>query len=244
MKNLTNNFCNSYQPVKALLICQKQTTVEDGGGESNIYVESYDIGKFGKPINAHPLTFKETLQLSGLFQAAEEMKTGFLRSRGIIPNQVLYVNPQNGGYAVWFTPPQEVPLYFASALGIKSGRGKVPAMVWKAGREELAVFALKGGKKPTGNTKLFHAPFFNIYRTGRVCMGTVRINISESARLEDFMAQWENYYWNSYFSHLMDDFNPVTENIVQLWQTQVKTENAFPTHLLKSTNDTLQSLIT
>lgn len=243
MKNLTNNFCNPYFPIKALLICQKQNGDEDNE-EHSIYVESYDIGKFGKPINAHPLTYKETLQLSSLFQAADELKTGYLRSRGILPNKVLYVNPQQGGYAVWYTPPQEVPLFFASALGITSGSGKVPAMVWRAGSEELAVYALQGNKKPDSKTKLFHAPFFNIYREGRVCMGTVRINISESARLEDFMAEWESYFWNSYFSHLMSDFNPVTENIVQLWQAQVAMDRPFPTHILKPTSFTLQNLLT
>jgi PRTRC genetic system protein B len=135
-------------------------------------------------------------------------------------------------------------LFFASALGIPSGRGKVPGMIWKAGREELAVYAVKGNKKPCSKTKLFHAPYFNIYKEGRVCMGTVRVNITESARLEDFMAQWENYFWNSYFSHLMGEFNPVTENIVQLWQAQVATDSSFPVQILKPTNFTLQNLLT
>ncbi|HVW95986.1 MAG TPA: hypothetical protein VHA56_08460 [Mucilaginibacter sp.] len=243
MNNLTNNFCNTYQPIKALLICQKQGG-DEGNEEHSIYVESYDIGKFGKPINAHPLTFKETLQLSSLFQASEELKTGYLRSRGILPNKVLYVNPQQSGYAVWYTPPQEVPLFFASALGIPSGKGKVPGMIWKAGREELAVYAVKGNKKPCSKTKLFHAPYFNIYKEGRVCMGTVRVNITEAARLEDFMTQWESYFWNSYFSHLMSEFNPVTENIVQLWQEQVATDSPFPVQLLKPTNFILKNLLT
>ena len=57
------------------------------------------------------------------------------------------------------------------------------------------------------------------------------------------MAQWEGYFWNSYFSHLMNDFNPVTENIVQLWQAQVKTDNPFPVHILKPNNQTLQNLL-
>ena len=71
MKNLTNNFCSSYQPVKALLIYNKQT----GEAENNsIYVESYDIGKFGNPINAHPLTMKETLALSGYFKRHRNSK--------------------------------------------------------------------------------------------------------------------------------------------------------------------------
>jgi PRTRC genetic system protein B len=243
MKNLTNNFCNDYKAIKALLICQKQSESEDSEQHS-IYVESYDIGKNGNPINAHPLTYRETLQLSSLFQAAEELKTGYLRSRGVMPSKVLYVNPQLSGYAVWYTPPQEVPLFFATALGITSGRGKVPAMIWKAGRGELVVYALKGNKKPDSRTKLYHAPFFNVYKDGRVCMGTVRINITETARLEDFMGLWESYFWNSYFSHLMSDFNPVAENIVQLWQKQVHTDNVFPANVLKPTSFTLQNLLT
>ncbi|WPU94695.1 PRTRC system protein B [Mucilaginibacter sabulilitoris] len=239
MKNLTNNFSSSYQPVKALLIYNKQT----GEAEHNtIYVESYDIGKFGNPINAHPLSLKETLALSGLFQTAQELKTGFLRCRGLMPNKVLYVNNEKGGYAVWYTPPQEVTLFFSDSLGIKSGNGKVPAMIWRAGRESLAVYALKGNRKPTEKTALYHAPFFNIYHDGKVCMGNVRIDIGQETRLEDFMQQWEKYYWNSYFSHLMNDHNPVTENIVQLWQTQINTERTFPCQVLKPTNYTLKNL--
>lgn len=239
MKNLTNNFSSSYQPVKALLIYHKQT--EDAENNS-IYVESYDIGKNGNPINAHPLTMKETLALSGIFQTAQELKTGFLRCRGLMPGKVLYVNPEKDGYAVWYTRPQEVPLYFSGSLGIASGRGKVPAMIWRAGRESLAVYAVKGNRKPTERTALCHAPFFNIYTDGKVCMGTVRIDIGQETRLEDFMLQWEQYFWNSYFSHLMNDHNPVTENIVQLWKTQVSTDRAFPCQVLKPTRYTLKNL--
>jgi PRTRC genetic system protein B len=242
MKNLTNNFSNLYQPFKSLLIYQKQTE-ENGEAQNSVYVESYDIGKFGNPINAHPLTVKEILQLATIFQSAQELKTGFLRSRGIMPGNVLFVDAERTGYAVWYTPQQEVPLFFSPSLGIGSGKGKVPAMIWKANRESVAVYAIKGNKKPTAKTKLHHAPFFNIYNDGRVCMGNVRINIREETRLEDFMAQWESYFWNSYFSHLMNDFNPVTENIVQLWQAQVTTDRPFPARLLKPNRYTVQTLL-
>lgn len=239
MRNLTNNFSNLYQPVKSLLIYAKQTEEDN----QSVYVESYDIGRLGNPINAHPLTVRETITLSGLFQAAQELKTGFLRCKGVMPNKVLHVNPDQGGCAVWYTPPQEVPLFFATALGITSGPGKVPGMIWRADRENLSVYALKGKCKPNANTALYHAPFFNIYTDGRVCMGNVRINIGQETRLEDFMEQWEKYFWNSYFSHLMMDFNPVTENIVQLWQAQVATDRVFPCHLLKPNRNTVKNLL-
>jgi len=239
MKNLTNNFSSNYQPVKALLIYNKQTEEAEN---NSVYVESYDIGKFGNPINAHPLTMKETLALSGIFQTAQELKTGFLRCKGLMPGKVLYVNPEKGGYAVWYTPPQEVPLFFSGSLGIKSGKGKVPAMIWRAGRESLSVYALKGNRKPSEKTTLYHAPFFNIYSDGKVCMGNVRVDIGQETRLEDFILQWEKYYWNSYFSHLMNDHNPVTENIVQLWKTQIGTDRIFPCQVLKPTRYTLKNL--
>lgn len=242
MRNITNELSDNYQPYKALLIYQKNAA-DANERESSIYVESYDIGKTGNPINAHPLTIRETLTLSSLFQSAADLKTGYLRTNGIIPDKVLYVNPETSGYAVWYTAPQEVPLFFAEALGITSGRGKVPAMVWKADRNGLSVFALKGGRKPNEKTALYHAPYFNIYQDGKVCMGTVRVNITPGLRLEEFMGLWENYFWNSYFSHLMFDFNPVTENIVQLWQKQVATDRPFPFSALKPQRQTLQSLL-
>jgi hypothetical protein len=102
MKNLTNNFSNLYQPFKSLLIYQKQTE-ENGEAQNSVYVESYDIGKFGNPINAHPLTVKEILQLATIFQSAQELKTGFLRSRGIMPGNVLFVDAERTGYAVWYS---------------------------------------------------------------------------------------------------------------------------------------------
>lgn len=43
--------------------------------------------------------------------------------------------------------------------------------------------------------------FFNIYEKGNVCMGTVSIDIKNSASVEEFIQAWEHYFFNSYFSH-------------------------------------------
>jgi len=107
-------------------------------------VESYDIGRNGKPINAHPLNEKEMSALSELLQTTQETKSGYLKSKGLLPANILYVNQQIGGYAVWHTPPQEVNLFFVDGLNIPSGKFHVPAMLWKANADHLAVYALKG----------------------------------------------------------------------------------------------------
>jgi PRTRC genetic system protein B len=238
MKNITNEFSAIYNPVKALLFYQCDT-----GKESNIYIESYDIGKSGRPVNAHPLSANELIDLSALMQSAQELKTDYLKSEGLMPLNVLHINPKETGEVIWYTLAQEVSIYFSKALDLPCGKAKVPPMVWKAGKESVSVFALDKNKRPKATTALYHAPYFNIYGNGNVCMGTVDVAISQDSCLETFMQQWQGYFWNSYFSHLMEDFNPVTVNIVQLWKSQVEDGGEFPLDILKKTNYTLKDIL-
>jgi PRTRC genetic system protein B len=238
MKNITSEFSNIYTPVKALLFYQC-----DKGKEDNVYIESYDIGKSGRPVNAHPLSAKEMIDLSTLMQSANELKTDYLNSEGLLPANVLHINAKGTGEVIWYTPAQTVNIYFAAALDIPCGKAKVPPMVWKAGKENLSVFALNKNKRPKAETALYYAPYFNIYRNGNVCMGTVDVEIAQDSCLEAFIQQWQDYFWNSYFSHLMEDFNPVSVNIVQLWKSQVEKGEEFPLDILKKTNYNLKDIL-
>src|SRR3546814_8026531 len=76
----------------------------------------------------------------------------------------------------------------------------VPAMLWKADRNRLSLFALNSKGKPKAETTLYRAPFFNVYEDGNVCMGTVETDFSEAENIEEFMQQWERAFWESYFS--------------------------------------------
>lgn len=247
--NITEQFNNQYVPIKALLIYHNQSITKNEYGydtskSDEVYVESYDIGKHGKPINAHPLSIAEMVSLSKLFQNTEELKSNYLRPKGILPNNVLYLDPQSDGYAVWYTPPQTADLFFVAELGIPTGKAQIPAMVWKASRNSLNVYALKGKVKPNGETTLYHAPYFNIYDSGNVCMGTVQIDIDRFTRLEDFMAKWEAYFFNSYFSHTIGNHEGAKMDLVSLWTEQVETGQPFPTVLLnKNGNLKLKNLI-
>lgn len=245
MKNVSQTFNEQYQPVKALLIYQsvEQESENYERQPTEIYVESYDIGKQGNPINAHPLSVKEMIALSELLQATQELKNNFLQCRGMLPSKLIYVNSQNNGYAVWHTPPQEVSLFFTDSLGIPSGKAKIPALLWKATKESVQVFAIKGKTKPTAKTPLCYAPFFNLSQDGRVCMGTVNINIDRQTCLEDFMAQWESYFFNSYFTHTLGNHRHCKGNLIQLWQEQAGTGRDFPQEELIKTGRTLKDLI-
>ncbi|UOE52548.1 prokaryotic E2 ligase family D protein [Mucilaginibacter sp. SMC90] len=249
MTNISENFNDQYAPVKAILIYQSQLNVKDEYGyeadrNAQVYVESYDISKQGKPINAHPLSLTEMVSLSKLFQSTEELKSLYLKPKSLLPANILYLDAQTEGYAVWYTPPMETELFFIQDLGIPSGKAHIPAMVWKASKNSLNIYALKGKGKPTANSSLYHAPFFNIYENGNVCMGTVNIAIDRYTRLEDFINLWQLYFFNSYFSHTIGSHQGAKSDLVLLWQQQVASGKTFPSDQLnKHRNLTLQSII-
>jgi len=230
-------------PFKALLLYAKQVDKENTQQEKEVYVESYDIGRNGSPVNAHPLSLKESIVLAEVLQSGQEMQNGFLKCRGVLPNNLLYVNSDKTGYAVWHTPPMERGLFFVKGLGIPSGKMNIPAMVWKAGRDNLQVFAIRGSRKPQIKTTLYHAPYFNIYPGGAVCMGNVHIKIDRNTYLEDFIAQWERYFFESYFSHTLNGGSQVKGNIVQLWKGQAGTGQKFPEACLVKNGLTIEKVI-
>lgn len=238
MKDLTNSFGNLYQPVKALLILQKT----GDGDQPDFYIESYDMDIRGCPINGHPLSVRESHALAKALQVNEEKQHGFLNPKGLIPANVLSINSSSEGFAIWHTPPKLVRLLFTDNLDIGSGTAGVPGLVWKAGRNSLQVFAISEDAM-TESTPLYHAPFFNVYPDGRVCMGNVPVHIPKDCGLEQFIALWQDYFFNSYFSHLFQGHQPVSGNIVQLWGRLTLTQEPFPTEVLLKNSVQLKDLI-
>lgn len=234
MNNITEIFEEVYLPKKALIVFQSNS-------DSSQYVEAYDMDAKGRPINAHPLSVSEATELAKALDSTKELAKAFLKPKGLLPKNVLHLNPSETGSALWYTPPQERQMFFVKRLGISNGIAKLPALLWKAGKRDLRIFALKS--KPEINTPLFHAPFFNLHDDGLVCMGTVSIEINNQTSLEDFIQSWEHYFFNSNFSHMISDHSPVKDNIVQLWQEQINTQREFPKETLIKSQITIKDLV-
>ena len=236
MKVITGDFGTLYHPQSALVFYSTK------GRNADPYVEYFDMDKNGYPVNAHPLTVQEANQLAKALKTAKEAKNPCLKYQGIIPNHILQVDPVQG-QAIWFTRAQQRELYFTESLGIPNGRAYVPPMLWMANRNALFVFALRSNRRPSETTRLYNAPFFNVYKNGNVCMGTVDVQIKTTASLEEFTTAWESYFFHSYFSHLMEDYNPVNGNCVSLWEQLITTGEPFPKSVLRKSEVTLKDLI-
>lgn len=239
MKNqneLSKTFGTLYYPKSALVIFQSKK------GQHDFYIEYYDMDEQGTPINAHPLTIREAQQLSKALQREKQYEKAFLKPEGILSSNILKVDAYGNGKVIWYTKAAKRNLFFKDSLEISNGRANVPPMLWMASKTGLQVYALKSNSRPTENTCLYHAPFFNVYTNGNVCMGTVDVRIKASASLEEFIQQWEAFFFNSYFSHLLENRSPVKGNCVNLWKSLIEKDEPFPKDRLIKTNRTLKNL--
>ena len=239
MKDITQDFGTLYHPTTALVFYQTNERNKD------TYVEHFDMDKNGNPINAHPLTEREAKELvkALTINTQKEKSQDFLKPKGILPTHILHINPSENGSVLWFTKSMKRQLFFTENLEIPNGRAEVPAMLWFANKRSLKIFALANNRRPTEKTELFYAPFFNVYEDGNVCMGTVDVHIQNSTSLKEFTEKWEDYFFNSYFSHLMNEHNPINGNCVNLWKSLINTEKPFPKEALKKANATLKNLL-
>uniref|UniRef100_UPI0039A7598A PRTRC system protein B n=1 Tax=Ornithobacterium rhinotracheale TaxID=28251 RepID=UPI0039A7598A len=235
IQDLTEQIEPIFYPKNAFVIYQNEN-------KSQTYIEHFDIDEQGRMMNAHPLSVRESENLSKALTTKEERNKTFLKPKGVLPTNVLHINPSEKGSLIWYTKAQKQNLYFVERLGIPSGRAFIPKLVWKATKDSLSIYALKSNSRPNGNTKLFYAPFFNIYENANVCMGSVSIDIEKSTSLEEFMQLWETYFFNSYFSHLQN-FNPINGNCVSLWKELINTNKPFPDKELKENNKTLKDIL-
>jgi PRTRC genetic system protein B len=214
-----------YHPAAAIVVFKPEER------DNDLYLEYYAMDENGCPVNPRPLTVKEAQGLAKALDTRKAAAKAFLKPKGIIPCNVLHINPAENGSVVWYTKPRRQKLHFTESLISPLDVLPLPALVWHADKSRLSVFALTGKGKPRLGTPLFHAPFFNLYRNGSVCMGSVSIDIKQSASLEEFITAWEGYFFGSYFSHLIDNNNPVKGNLISLYKS-LEGIAAFPTEEL------------
>lgn len=225
-----------YNPAAALVVFTTK-------GSPTPYIEYYDMDESGCPINPHPLSVREAQSLAKALDTREQSGKAFLRPEGLLPANILHIDPSDNGSVVWYTKAQKQQLYFTESLGIKSGTVSLPALIWKATKKELRIFALQGKAKPKAAAPLCHAPFFNLYRKGTVCMGTVDVRIRAAATLEEFITAWQGYFFGSYFSHHIDSHNPVAQNLISLYTELMESGKPFPEDMLIRTRLTLKDLL-
>ncbi|KQR25540.1 PRTRC system protein B [Deinococcus sp. Leaf326] len=104
----------------------------------------------------------------------------------------------------WWRPPGVLPLLFEAKYKAVESIARLsgqpvphPGLVFSAQPGSLSVFAVRGAERPTPQTPLMHAPFWNMFSDGRMCQGTVRYPKEITAAAQD---DWEAVFFSSHFT--------------------------------------------
>lgn len=160
---------------------------------------------------------------------------------GPIPENMIYADCRHGYKKyVWWHGPEKRQMYFKDRLNIPNGEMWVPGLIYVVIGKELSVYAFSG-RRP--KTKLFRAPFFNIYSNNKVCLGNAKVKQSPTLTYENIIKYWETMFWKSEFASLVDNNNPVKDNLVTLTKRLIRTGEKFPESELSPIKTTLKSLL-
>jgi PRTRC genetic system protein B len=153
----------------------------------------------------------------------------------------------NADLVVWWSRQCTRRMFFRNnseaPTGISGAEFSQPPLLWYVSGQELTVRALLTNRRPTADTPLMIAPYWNVDGdTGRVCLGSMKVpDLAGVAAL----AQWEKAFFESEFTHQ----NGV-KRLVQganayfnVWERVRSGPRAFPAKCLVPANETLSDLI-
>lgn len=127
--------------------------------------------------------------------------SGQSQRRTILAERTLFAD---ASMLVWWCPSARRKLYFKSGkadLDELSGKEALhPPLVFLARSQHLSVWALAGNARPLATTKLYTAPYFNLYAGGNMCIGNVRLPESLDPS-EPTLVQWEEAFFGTNFTH-------------------------------------------
>lgn len=221
------NLSHQYVPVQSIIIYMNRGT--DYRNREQYYLESHDIqvDKKGNSILLEGKPLRRS-SLVDLGKGLATQTTKQLQCKGIIPENLIYFNQEIGDSVImWFVPEQKHNLFFTKDLNIPSGQGYTPSLLFILRRKTLSVFAIKGNKKPTYQTKLYNAPFHNIHNNGEVCLGNAKKPTDKLIYFDEIMRAWENIFWASEFSRLIGR-NPIKSNLNILYKELIQSGKKFP----------------
>ena len=173
---------------------------------------------------------------------AEELGTA--APTEIFPENVL---ARTAELMAWWSPASERTLFFAAhdedAYRLSGQRFPQPPLVWKVSGRDLWVRALKENRRPSAETALMIAPYWNVDgETGWTCQGSMRSpeDVSVNAIL-----LWERAFFQSEFTHQTGARRLTAHpgGFVGLWRRLAASRRNFPPKYLASANETLQEFI-
>lgn len=162
----------------------------------------------------------------------------------LIPAHVLALAPDR---IAWFEPARKRHMFFKpvspdpTVAGLSGVTFPQPALLWIAGPgTRLEVYALGDSDRPTTKTPLYRAPYWNIFSTHQVCVGTMRLPADFSSAAT---AQWSAAFFSSRFTHNSGGKIINSSGSYGQFLDDLRHLEAFPVEALVKTKLTLGSVV-
>jgi PRTRC genetic system protein B len=137
----------------------------------------------------------------------------------------------------WFEPAAIRPLYFAPRVHNDDAVRPFdncaipqPPLLFVAKNHQLYVYALADNTRPTHNSTLYYAPYFNIFDDQRVCIGSMTIPKHVDPANT---ASWSDAFFRSEFTHLTGSKRWLHPGTYAEMLTDLRTREHFPSEWLK-----------
>ncbi|HEY4295693.1 MAG TPA: PRTRC system protein B [Paraburkholderia sp.] len=117
--------------------------------------------------------------------------------RGFVHERVVYFAPNQ---LAWWMPACTRRVWFKSKdlIGERAGDARHPPLVFIVNRSSWSVFALRENARPGATTKLYTAPYYNVWEGGEICVGNVQTpEAINTASIKPF----EDAFFRSRFTH-------------------------------------------
>jgi PRTRC genetic system protein B len=182
----------------------------------------------------------------------EALTTAFLRTLAqglgaqvkpeILPDNVLARTPD---MLVWWAGPQRRVMFFGGTdQEARKLNGLVfphPALIFKVAGKDLFVRAKATSSRPSSETPLKTAPYWNTDSRGLVCAGSMRV--PESSDVASIPA-FEDGYFQSNFTHAAGAVRLTSHpgGFIGLWRS-LAGKKRFPVQYLTDAGETLQEFV-
>lgn len=198
---------------------------------SDFYLEIHDLFSRDGKITAgasRPLTREDIKSIMSVINEKEYSIPATVKN--LLPTNILYLDQRAGvNRIVWYRPPGVATMKIEGVK--KSGNVAVPGLVYVLEGADLSIFSFVSPGRPNEKTKLFHAPFFNIYDHAGVCMGNVK-EPKDVLDIKELIAAWESAFWFSKFTKEVHSGG--YKNLFAFWKRRLamKRPGKFPTKML------------
>lgn len=208
------------------------------------YLEARDVNRSGDTYNfgaPSPLTDATLGKIARHYHKKKGLE---MKHTALIPPHILHAGISNSRVLVmWYRPAHKRTLNFSSELGIKQAKVfNVPAILFAICDKSLYVYALAGNQRPTAKTKLYNAPFFNVYEGGNVCLGTAQVGKPG----QTYEGEAQRFEAGFYLAEQNGGHH--IAGLKTMWNTSAKTGKPIPSaklkqHKVKTVGKLLEKLI-